>query len=62
MQMTLQEFEQRTCQEPTAGALDSHAKISALQENSKVSQDSVLACFFTVTGLIRGQEEKDRPS
>lgn len=61
MQMTLQEFEQRTCQEPTAGALDSHAKISALQENSKVSQDSVLACFLQLRDLLEDKRRKINP-
>ena len=61
MQMTLQGFEQRTCQEQTAGALDSHAKISALQENSKVSQDSVLACFLQLQTLLEDKRKKIDP-
>ena len=54
MQMTLQGFEQRTCQEPTAGASGFHVRTSALQENSEVSQDSVLACFLQLRDLLEG--------
>ena len=61
MQMILQGFEQRTCQEPTVGALGSHARTSALQENRKDSEDSVLACFLQLQTLLEDKRKKIDP-
>ena len=61
MQMILQGFGQRICQEQTAGASDFHARTSALQENSRVSQDSVLACFLQLQALLEDRRKKINP-
>lgn len=61
MQMILQGFEQKKCQEPTVGASDFHARTSALQENSEVSQDSVLACFLQLQDLLEDKRKKIDP-
>lgn len=61
MQMILQGFGQRICQEQNAGASDFHARTSALQENSRVSQDSVLACFLQLQALLEDRRKKINP-
>lgn len=61
MQMILQEFEQRICQRQIAGALDFHAKISVLQENSRDLEDSVLACFLQLQTLLEDRRRKIDP-
>ena len=61
MQMILQGFGQKKCQEPTAGASASHAKTLALQENNEVSQDSVLACFLQLRTLLEDKRKKTDP-
>ena len=61
MQMTLQGFGQRICQEPTVGALDSRAKTSVLQENRRDLDDSVLACFLQLRDLLEDKRKKIDP-
>lgn len=61
MQMILQGFEQKKCQEPTVGASDFHARTSALQENSRDLEDSVLACFLQLRDLLEDKRKKIDP-
>ena len=54
--------EQMTSQEQTAGALDSPAKTSVLQESSLDSQDIVAVCFSQLQSLLETRKKKIDPS
>ena len=60
-QMTLEQWLPQACPQQTVGVSGSHARTSALPENRQDSADTVLLCFFAVTGLIRDTEEENRP-
>lgn len=62
MQKMCEQSEQMRSQEQTAGALDSPAKTSVLQENSLDSQDIVAVCFSQLQNLLETRKKKIDPS
>lgn len=60
-QMTLDEFAPMTYQKQTAGASDSHARTSQLQENNLDFKETVQACFSELCTLSDSSKKKINP-
>lgn len=60
-QMTLEEYMPETFQKQIAGVLDSHVKISPLQENSLDFKGTVQACFSELCTLSDSSKKKIDP-
>lgn len=60
-QMTLEEYMPETFQKQIAGVLDSHVKISPLQENSLDFKGTVQACFSELCTLSDSSKKKIAP-
>ncbi len=60
-QMTLEEYMPKTFQEQIAGASDSHAKTSQLQESNLDFKGTVQACFSELCTLSDNSKKKIDP-
>ena len=60
-QMTLEECMPETFQKQTAGASDSHVKISQSQENKSDFKETVQACFSELCTLSDNSKKKINP-
>ena len=61
-QMTLEQWLPQACPPLNVGVSDSHARISALQENRQDSADTVHLCFSQLQGLLETQKKKIDPN
>ena len=61
MQMTLEQFMPPTSRQPTAGASDSLARISALPENRSAFTATVQACFSELCTLLDKPRKQRNP-
>ena len=60
-QMTLEQFLPEIFQNQTVGASDSHARISALQENKSDFMETVQACFSELCTFLDSKAKKKSP-